>query len=369
MLALSALVLAPGAAFAQVNPILAATTAPGYYAPPYGSPYGYGGYPPPYPPYGGSPYQNYNPSLNQLTQGGNNPNIASQAGATQMNGLMGGGGQGGGGGGQGGGGGGGGGGQPGGNGSAPQLPTPDPNVNYDLLQDPNSSVYGRYGALQSKRGDIRQQVLANAARGIGIRQGFAEETARLNAALDGEYGAALDARYDFAPLMIDRAVIPPVITELRKLGERANDRLLYLTLGAYEIVRPARLSLSPPNWRDYLYNAGVPPVPPGSAADVRPDGFTEDGVWGVALDAGIQIGIEEARASFSTNLDRLERDFSGMTRYHELARSGAVSVPVVKTAARALRVADGGERAFVNERVISLKVSPKFRATKPAAYR
>lgn len=367
VLAVSALV--PNRVAAQVNPIVAATQTPGYFtgpAYPYGAPFGYGGFSPnPYQGYG-SPYPNTNPALNPITQSQNNPNIAGRAGATQMSGLTNGGG--GGGGGSGGGGGGGGGSQSGGNG-APTLATPDPNTNYELLQDPGSPVYGRYGALRSKNGDIRQQVLAQAARGIGIRQGYAEETARLNAELDGAYGAALDARYDFAPLMIERALVPPVITELHKLGERASDRLLYLTLGAFEIVRPARLSLAPPNWRDYLYNNGVPATAPGSASDVAPDGFTEEGVWNAALASGVAVGIEEARASFSANLDRLERDYAGMGRYHELARSGAVSLPVVRTAAHKVRVGAGGERAFVGERIVQLQVSPKFRAAKAAAFR
>ncbi|WP_375455610.1 type IV secretory system conjugative DNA transfer family protein [uncultured Methylobacterium sp.] len=354
--------LAAHPASAQLNPIIAATQAPGYFAGslyPYGAPPGYGGFAPaPYPGYG-SPYPNTNPALNQITQAQNNPNIASRAGATQMSGLTNGGG---------GGGGSGGGGQSGGSG-APTIGMRDPDTNYELLQDPGSPVYGRYGALRSKNGDIRQQVLAQAARGIGIRQGFAEETARLNAELDGAYGAALDARYDFAPLMIERALVPPGITELHKLGERAGDRLLYLTLGAFEIVRPARLSLAPPNWRDYLYNNGVPPSPPGSASDVAPDGFTEEGVWDAALRSGVAVGIEEARASFSANLNQLERDHAGMDRYHDLARSGAVSLPVVRTASHKVRIGAGGARAFIGERVVTLQVSPRFRAARPAAYR
>jgi hypothetical protein len=249
------------------------------------------------------------------------------------------------------------------------LPAPDPDTSYELLQDPGSPVYGRYGGLRSKNGDIRQQVIAQAARGVGVRQGFADETARINAELDGAYGAALDRRYDFAPLMIDRTLVPPVIVELRRLGERADDRRLYLTLGAFEIVRPARLALAPPGWRDYLYNTGVPPTLPPSASEVRPEGGAEEGVWGIAFESGVAVGIAEARASFTANLDRLERDHAGMGRYHDLARSGAVSLPVVGTSARRVRVAADGARAFVGERVVSLQVSPRFRAAAPAAFR
>lgn len=358
------LALAGGPALAQLNPIVAATQVPGVpgpFAPPV-YPYGYGV---PYTPY--PAYQTQNPSLNALTQGQNNPNIASRAGATPMQGLLNGGGGGGDSGGGGGNGGGGGGGQ--GGGGAATLPTPDPNTSYELLQDPTSPVFGRYGGLLSKNGDIRQQVLAQAARGLGIRQGFAEETARLNAELDGAYGAELDRRYDFEPLMIDRTLVPPVITEINRLAERAGERRLYLTLGAFEIVRPARLALRPPNWRDYLYNTGVPAAPSGPGAELRPEDSAEEGVWGVARETGLAVGISEARASFSANFNRLDRDFAGMGRYHDLARSGAVSLPVVDRTARKVRVAAGGERAYVGERTISLTVSPKFRAVAPAAFR
>lgn len=357
--------LGGGPALAQLNPIVAATQVPpppGFLFGPPVIPYGYGGF---YP-----PYQTQNPGLNPIAHGQDNPNIASRAGATPMQGLLGGGGSGGGGGpGNGGGGGpGGGGGGPGGSGAA-TLPTPDPNTSYELLQDPGSPIYGRYGGLLSKNGDIRQQVLAQAARGVGIRQGFAEETARINAELDGAYGAELDRRYDFEPLMIDRTLVPPVITEMNRLAERRGDRRLYLTLGAFEIARPARLALRPPNWRDYLYNTGVPAAPSGPAAAVRPEDSTEEGVWGIALESGLAVGIAEARASFTANFNRLDRDFAGMGRYHDLARSGAVSLPVVARTARTVRVASGGERAFVGERTVSLTVSPKFRAASPAAFR
>ncbi|SEP41369.1 Type IV secretory system, conjugal DNA-protein transfer [Methylobacterium sp. ap11] len=365
ILAAALATVAGGPAFAQLSPIVAATQVPGIPVAPYGVPYGvppyvYGGYP---------PYQTQNPGLNPLTQGQPNPNIAPRAGATPMQGLlggMGGGGQGG--------GGQGGGGQAGGQGGSPGggnagLSAPDPATSYELLQDPGSPVFGRYGALQSKNGDLRQQVLAQAARGVGIRQGFAEETARLNAELDGAYGAELDRRYDFGPLMIERTLVPPVITELHRLAERVGDRTLYLTLGAFEIVRPARLALRPPDWRDYLYNTGVPPAPPGPAAAVRPEDSTEEGVWGVALEAGLAVGITEARASFAANFNRLDRDFTGMGRYHDLARSGAVSLPTLSRTHHPVRVAAGGERAFVGERVIHLTVSPKFRAAPPAAFR
>src|SRR3954468_16372594 len=189
-------------------------------------------------------------------------------------------------------------------------------VSYEAMRDPSSNVYQRYGSLNPAGGPIRAQILARAARGGGIRQGFAEEATRLNAAIEASYAVPLNARYDFRSVMIGSSLVPPVITEIRRVGERGGDRLLYLTMGAFEIVKPARLTLSPPTWRDYLC---VHATQARSAVSILPQDSAEQSAWDSAYAAGVAAGIEEARAAFSEAFNRLERDYTGMVRYHELA--------------------------------------------------
>ena len=149
------------------------------------------------------------------------------------------------------------------------------------------------------------------------------------------------------------------------MRRRGNDRLLYLTLGAFEIVKPARLTLAPPTWRDYLH---VRAAEGRSAAGIMPQNASEHAAWDAAHAAGVAAGTEEARAAFAEGFNRLDRDYNGMARYHALAAKGAVSLPVVDVSSAKVRIADGGTRALVGERIVTLRVTPTFRVAKPAAF-
>ncbi len=269
---------------------------------------------------------------------------------------------------EGGGGGGGGGGGSGSNGGAvPQAGgAAPPDASYELMRDPNSPVYHRYQGVDPAKSELRPQVLAQHARGEGIRQGFLDENARLATALDGQ-AARLDARYDFTRLMIGPNLVPPVIGELKDVKQLGSSRLLYLTLGAYQIVVQARLVLAPPNWRDYLdlVSSDHHAIQPA----LKPDGGDEQKIYDAGYAAGVEVGVGEARASFEEDLDRLERDYVGMQLYHRLAAQGALSVPTLAKSRQAVRVAADGRRAFVGEQIVTLDVSPRFRAAAPKAYR
>ncbi len=167
--------------------------------------------------------------------------------------------------------------------------------------------------------------------------------------------------------MIGPHLVPPVIGEVHDVKERNGDQLLYLTLGAYQIVRPARLVLNPPTWRDYLIvNAAGPQT---SLPALQPQNADEQSIYDQAYQAGLAKGILEARDTFDDNLNRLDRDYRGMQRYHQLAHRGAVSLPVVEASRTGVRLAEGGNRAFVGEQIVTLKVSPKFKAARPGAFR
>lgn len=119
-------------------------------------------------------------------------------------------------------------------GSAPQ------DAFYELMRDPRSPVYHRYQGVDPSKSELRPQVLAQHARGEGIRQGFLDENARVISVLDGQ-GGRLDARYEFRSLMTGANLVPPVLGELKNVKQLGSRRLLYLTLGAYQIVVQTRL--------------------------------------------------------------------------------------------------------------------------------
>ncbi|MET0428447.1 MAG: type IV secretory system conjugative DNA transfer family protein, partial [Microvirga sp.] len=203
------------------------------------------------------------------------------------------------------------------------------------------------------------KVVQKNARTAGIQAGYAEESIRIADYLTSPgIGQRLDARYPFEQVFIDGRIVPPVVSELRDVKEALDRRTIRTSLGSFEIIRPAHVAVAPPSWRDYLI---IPPPPSRATTWTPPKGAEEQANWDVGYKAGLAIGIEQARAAFDDNLNRLERDLTGMRRYHELAAQGAVSLPIVRTKTVASRVSRDGHSATVGEQVIDLVVSPKFR--------
>lgn len=229
-------------------------------------------------------------------------------------------------------------------------------LSVDDVADSRSAFYGgSHGTTQ------KWTAIAATARRIGLKAGFASEAAKLNEKTI-EWAALLDARYDFEPLLLMKErVVPPVIIEAGPSAEKAGDKMLFLTLGSFQIIRDARVTAKVPNWREYVLMPVSDPHPPGVQL-VKTE--QDQAVWDRAVRAGWAEGVEEARAAFVTGLDRLERDFEGMKTYHRLAREGALSILEVSVRGARARVLNDGRRALIEPRVVQLVVEPRFRATK-----
>ncbi len=233
---------------------------------------------------------------------------------------------------------------------------PDCRASYKEILNPDSAFYKKTQSFVPS--DPKLKAIYNAARGVGIRAGFADEADRINKILRSRYRAQLTSRFDFRKLMIEKYVIPPVITEIRNVREHSGSDLLYLTDGAYEIVKDARLSFEPPKWEEYLI---LPIQPPAAPRGLSVETQEEKDIWREGAKTGWYAGIVEARRGFVTGWNILNRDFGGMRRYHKLAQQGIVSLPDVKTVAKRWSVSDNGTRAYKGETTIKLAVSPRFR--------
>lgn len=234
-----------------------------------------------------------------------------------------------------------------------------------LPVDPPGGLGGYNYPGASAAGGIRSEMLARAARGTGLREGYAEEIERLNRSTE-QYTASFDQRYDFRSMLIDGTVVPPVVTEMREVGQLEGDRVLKLSLGTFRIVQQARLALKVPDWRDYLFI-------PSKTGRQRPPEFlprTDDErrLFDEAVAQGRIDGVREAQETYKQNMARLNRDYAGMQLYRELAAKGAVSLPKVSRSTQALALSEGGSRASVGNVNLTIQVTPTFKNAPGAAY-
>ena len=141
------------------------------------------------------------------------------------------------------------------------------------LDDLSNSDSGFYDGAreQGEEGGIRQRTLAEGARGVGIRGGYADEARRINDALERQFAGRLDRRFAFGTLMLrGGTVAPPVVTIMTSVEETSGDTFLYTSVGAYEIVKDARVAIKTPTWREYLTLPVTEPTPPQRACRRRP---------------------------------------------------------------------------------------------------
>jgi defect-in-organelle-trafficking protein DotC len=177
----------------------------------------------------------------------------------------------------------------------------------------------------------RQQVLREAAVGLGARAGLADRSRELLIILDAR-GPQLDQRFNFNSLVIGNSVLPPAISESKDVVAIENDAMR-TAAGVFRIDEHARFAMPTPTWRNWLYmGLDSSPVVIPSLGINGPSSEAERRLWKTLVKEGYEAGRSQAQAVFDANLAHLERAHSGMVRYFDLWQRGMVSAPVIATA-------------------------------------
>ena len=213
-------------------------------------------------------------------------------------------------------------------------PPPDLDALYEFTPAP--------GAAIPFAEEKRHSAMRLTALGFGARAGLARRSWEIGVMLE-RLSAQLSAIYRFGDLMLTEqgfTVLPPVLAETRqafRLGlgqDRAASARLVL-----RIVEPERIVSAAPHWRDYLVRSWRKPAPP--AAVLFPRTGPETTLWRQWLAEGWAHGTALGDDIFAADLDRLNRTFEGVVRWHRLHLADMVSAPGVTTAYTA---ATGHER-------------------------
>jgi defect-in-organelle-trafficking protein DotC len=139
----------------------------------------------------------------------------------------------------------------------------------------------------------------------------------------------LDSIFDFNLLLIKKGFIlikPPVTI---RAGEslKINENSLFGQKESYKILRPAKIILSPPNFRDYLYLdfAEVEEIHPS----LYPQNASEKKLWQKRVQEGLLLGSKEAHHLFEDNLNLLTRDYLGLLNSLKLMSLKLMEQPVL----------------------------------------
>ena len=205
-----------------------------------------------------------------------------------------------------------------------QTPAPTSTQDLDRVLQITASV----SPAKDDIGYARQQVLREAAVGLGARAGLADRSREILVILDAR-APQLDSRFNFNALVIGNSVLPPSISESRDVVALENDAMR-TAAGVYRIDEHARFAMPTPTWRNWLYmglDSGTVAVP--NLGMNGPNNEAEKSLWKRLVKEGYESGRSQAQAVFDANLAQLERAHAGMVRYFDLWQRGMVSAPVI----------------------------------------
>ena len=216
--------------------------------------------------------------------------------------------------------------------------------------------------IDAKEGEdkLRLPAMEETALAYGTRGGLAHETAQINKRLEANANLMTKA-YNFQNLMLqgpnNSMVMPPVISEAVDAWEVFDaGKTLRVADTVYEIIDQSRFTPVAPMWQTYLITRFDDAQEPPEALLPQTDGEKER--WNNWIRKGWEKGREQAHEIFKANLDRLNRDFTGMVRYKSLLEEGKVSAPVL--AAAPLGATGTGQDMRVNDNAIRMTAEPQL---------
>lgn len=223
---------------------------------------------------------------------------------------------------------------------------------------------GKAPAVQVVTKEIQQQerlkTILEAAYEHALRKGIESEMKVIRTAVS-KNERNLDAIYNFEPLVIHERVVPPVITEAKDLVQNKSYDSLKTTSAVYKIEKQAYFSTLPPNWRTYLtfpkdeYTIDLADIP---TKELMPKGSKERAEWEKQTVKGFRDGQLQAQSIFTHALNKLNRDYTGMVRFHEFVIAGKVSMPSINR--RELAVTNTNETMVLDQKLLTIRTLPSF---------
>lgn len=204
---------------------------------------------------------------------------------------------------------------------------------------------------------LRAEALKESALAYGARAGLYARMREINRLLDEDAGA-LDKNFPFAPLILSHNVVPPVIQSGRDTVRQHHAAQLQFADAVFEIVAPAKLAVAPPDWRTYLYVRAARPEPPDETLLPDRSKAAEVELWERSVERGWRRGVRQADRTFTIQLNRLERDLTGMAQYRELLAKNVVTPPRLTEQQRG--VTTTGNRLLVNDRLLEIAENTRF---------
>lgn len=216
----------------------------------------------------------------------------------------------------------------------------------------NDSAESKYvdGIKASETDQLRFKSMKETATSLGMQEGVKFRYDQINKELEG-MALKLDEVFNFKPLLLSNGMLlPPVIDHVEGgLSVESND-LINQSDVTYMIRKDARLVSTAPSWRDYLIQQFT--VNDTVNKVMLPKTAEEKAAWQASIREGWEKGIKQADSVFELSLNKLKRDYLGVSTFHSLVRQNIVSMPSV--AVGDMGVSINGKKMDVGQKIFRI---------------
>jgi len=208
----------------------------------------------------------------------------------------------------------------------------------------------------------RLNAILDMAYQYALKKGIESEMNGIRATInDPKISRNLDGIYNFSALMLQERIVPAVITEARDIVQNKNGNTLKTTSVIYKIDKQAYFSTLPPNWRTYFsfpesqYNVDFSETP---TKELMPKNSREYEAWSQKTTEGFKEGQKVAREMFLYSLNKLNKDYIGMIRFHTFVLEGKISMPSLSKAD--LAISNTSDVMAIDQKLLSIRTLPSF---------
>lgn len=196
---------------------------------------------------------------------------------------------------------------------------------------------------------MRQNMIKEMASNYGVSAGLSWKLNKIKT----EELSVLEKRlnnFDFSKLAIDAGVLPPVIIESNSNYAQNNDDEVRLSDKTFKILKHAKFYSVYPSWRDYLiFDVPAPAEIPASLLPKTP---AESKIWDHWATTAFEQGVIQAQIVFQNSLDRMDQEYNGMLKFHQLLAQGQVTPTLISK--HNMGVTGGGREMRINDQVFRI---------------
>lgn len=226
-----------------------------------------------------------------------------------------------------------------------------------LLEESLDGLPASEESAEAEADAMRLKAVSVEAFSWGIQEGAYYRNNEIQSLLN-ENSFILNKSVTLSKFLIDGKMLMPTVLEAERIYVKNNDREARSVNMSYTLDKSPRIVSQAPTWRDYLVRVMDKPRLP--IANAYPRNNAERSIWEKEFKRGWLKGEKQADSIFSSDLNKMLKDVTGLYRFRNLLAQNIVSLPKLIKNKSSVMLLDSGKTINLNDVKYRIQVDARF---------